>query len=94
MCYHCLAKPISFDMTHSHDFEETLGTPAWYAYKEHWFAWYDGVYSSQDNIHVLNLGKSDAHIQIYITGVKRGDFSLPGWPSDLRRLQGRYRRAS
>jgi hypothetical protein len=24
MCYHCLAKPISFDMTHSHDFEETL----------------------------------------------------------------------
>jgi len=24
MCYHCLAKPISFDMTHSHDFEEAL----------------------------------------------------------------------
>ena len=24
MCYHCLTKPISFDMTHSHDFEETL----------------------------------------------------------------------
>lgn len=24
MCYHCLAKPISFDKTHSHDFEETL----------------------------------------------------------------------
>lgn len=24
MCYHCLAKPISFDKPHSHDFEETL----------------------------------------------------------------------
>ncbi len=24
MCCHCLAKPISFDMTHSHGFEETL----------------------------------------------------------------------
>ncbi len=24
MCYHCVAKPISFDKPHSHDFEETL----------------------------------------------------------------------
>ena len=24
MCYHCLAKPISFDKPHFHDFEETL----------------------------------------------------------------------
>ncbi len=24
MCYHCLAKPITFDKPHSHDFEETL----------------------------------------------------------------------
>ncbi len=24
MCYHCVTKPISFDKTHSHDFEETL----------------------------------------------------------------------
>jgi hypothetical protein len=24
MCYHCIAEPISFDKTHSHDFEETL----------------------------------------------------------------------
>ena len=24
MCYHCLAKPISFDKPHSHDFEEAL----------------------------------------------------------------------
>jgi hypothetical protein len=24
MCYHCITKPISFDKTHSHDFEETL----------------------------------------------------------------------
>jgi len=24
MCYHCLAKPISFDKPHYHDFEETL----------------------------------------------------------------------
>ena len=24
MCYHCLAKPITFDKPHSHDFEEAL----------------------------------------------------------------------
>ena len=24
MCYHCLAKPISFDKPHSHEFQETL----------------------------------------------------------------------
>ncbi len=24
MCYHCVAKPISFDKAHSHDFQETL----------------------------------------------------------------------
>jgi len=58
------------------DFDEIVGMPSWYCFKEHWFNWYDRVGASIDNIHFINLGTSTANIEVYIGGVLRGGYTL------------------
>jgi hypothetical protein len=51
------------------DFDEIVGTPSWYVSNEHYFTWYDLAGASIDNIHIINLGASTAHVNIWIAGV-------------------------
>jgi hypothetical protein len=50
------------------DFDEILGLPTWYTFKEAWFNWYDMQGASWDAIHMYNPGSTAASVQIYVAG--------------------------
>ena len=50
------------------DFDEILGLPTSYTFKEAWFNWYDMKDADWDAIHMYNPGTTAANVQIYIAG--------------------------
>jgi len=58
------------------DFDEIVGMPSSYVFKEHWFNWYDKANTAVDNIHFINTGSSTANIKVYIGGVLQGTYAL------------------
>jgi len=66
------------------DFDEIIGMPSWYVFKEHWFNWYDSVGASVDNIHFINQNSEDAYIELYIAVSLRDSFTLPAGQATYR----------
>jgi len=60
------------------DFQEIAGIPSWYAFKEHWFTWYDMASpgADWDAIHFINPTASTASIEIYIAGQLKSTIAL------------------
>jgi len=70
------------------DFDEVVGTPSWFAFKEHWFTWYDSVNAQIDHIHFINLGSSTATVTVYIAGVRVDEFQLDPGASTYKGYSG------
>jgi len=72
------------------DFDEVVGLPTWYIFKEHWFTWYDLASPDVqiDNIHLINLGSTDANIQVFVNGIQRASFTLPAGGQTYKNFPG------